>query len=385
MKNQTAQTPFTIRAEKKQDGSGELMIYGIIDDFESWYSDDVVTPKAVDAALKDLADVSTLNVRINSFGGSVFAGNAIIAMLNRFQAEKNVYIEGLAASMAAVIACGTNGKVYMTENSLMMTHPASSVAVGNAKDMRDEAELLDKVDAIIRNIFSKRFKGSDEQFGELMDYNRDKWLTADEALEFGLIDEIEESVSIAACLETLLVNGGKLSAVAQGDDIFKLLAKGGKPTMQEPEKNGAGGTPEDATKTDAAKAEATKAVTDEQDASKSVSDAVTFDPIAIVSDWIKDKLGEETTPETVIALAEYGKAYQADLIADAIKAGIQAQGNDFPADSMKSAFAKMSPDELKDIAKAYKKSAEALLPTGRKSSIEDAAANTNEDVEAFRF
>lgn len=403
MKNQTAQMPFTIRAEKKHDNLGELMIYGIIEDFESWYDEDSVTPKAVDTALKDMGEVSTLNIRINSYGGSCFAGNAILTMLNRFPADKNVYIEGLCASMASVIACGVNGKVYMSDNSLMMTHPASSLAIGNAKDLREGADLLDKVDGIIRGIYAKRFKGAPEELDALLNYDTDKWIAADEALEMGLIDEIEKTIPVAACMETLFSNGGKLSAVAKSDDIFKILAKGGKPIMQKDNENTAGGTPaaentvENATQEAQGDAGVSAVITDAivsdqgeqahagKPATKPVSNTPFPNNTDIIHGWIRDQFGDDATADSIAGLVEYGKDYRDTLVNDAVKAGVQAQGNDFPAETMQIAFAKMTPDEIKAITQSYRKSAEAALPTGRKSAVSDENAAANENVDAYRI
>src|SRR5690554_4888276 len=84
------------------DGVGELYLYGEISD-TTWWGDEV-TPKQFITDLKSLGDIRTLNVYINSYGGDVFAGHAIHSQLKRHKATINVYIDGVAASAASIIA-----------------------------------------------------------------------------------------------------------------------------------------------------------------------------------------------------------------------------------------------------------------------------------------
>ena len=82
--------------------TGELTLYGEISN-ETWYGDEV-TPKEFKAGLESLGDIETLNIYINSPGGDVFAGQTIYSILKRHNAHKNIYVDGLAASIASVIA-----------------------------------------------------------------------------------------------------------------------------------------------------------------------------------------------------------------------------------------------------------------------------------------
>ncbi len=190
---------------KSSGKTGELYIFGQITDTK-WYDDDN-TPTSIKQALEDMGDIDTLEIRVNSEGGSVFAGLAIIGVIDNFKSKKNCktvsIVEGLAASMASVIACSAD-KVVMKENAFMMIHPASSFAWGNSEDLRRTADLLEKVDGQLRDIYMKRFNDSREKLNELVD--AETWLTAKEAKGYGLCDEIQESVKLAACANGIIFN-----------------------------------------------------------------------------------------------------------------------------------------------------------------------------------
>jgi ATP-dependent Clp protease protease subunit len=96
--------------------TGELTLYGEIASV-TWYGDEV-TPKEFKADLDALGDIDTLNIYINSSGGDVFAGQAIHSMLKRHKANKNVYIDGLAASISSVIAMAGD-TIFMPKNAFV--------------------------------------------------------------------------------------------------------------------------------------------------------------------------------------------------------------------------------------------------------------------------
>ena len=189
----------------KEDTSNEadLYLYNIIDDFAyEGYSD------SADSILKDindLGDIKQLNVYINSPGGSVFEGISIENMLERQKLKGcfiNVVIDGLAASIAGVIAMAGD-KISMPENALMMVHRASCGCFGNADEMRKQIEVLDKIDTVLINTYVNRSGGllSKGDVQAMFD-SGDTWLTAEEAKNFGLCDEITESLKVAACAKS---------------------------------------------------------------------------------------------------------------------------------------------------------------------------------------
>lgn len=184
--------------------SGELLLYGDISS-STWYGDEV-TPSAFAQDLKGLGDISILNIYINSGGGDVFAGQAIYSMLKRHPAQKNVYIDGLAASIASVIAMAGD-TVYMPRNAMLMIHKAWTMAIGNANDLRKLADDMDKIDESILSTYQAKTGLEAEKLIEMV--NAETWLTADEAVAFGFADELEETKQIAASMnkDHLTMNG----------------------------------------------------------------------------------------------------------------------------------------------------------------------------------
>lgn len=181
---------------KINDSVGEIDIYGEIID-ESWRMSDTETsaPSFKDA-LKELKDVKQITVNINSGGGDVFSGVAIHNMLKSHKAHVTVKIDGLAASIASVIAMAGD-KVIIPRNAMLMIHNAWTFAVGNASDLRKQAEDLEKINSVVINSYLDKNPEIDEDtLRSLMD--EETWLTAQEAKDFGLVDEIAEPNKAAA-------------------------------------------------------------------------------------------------------------------------------------------------------------------------------------------
>lgn len=187
---------WDIKASAADEKVGEAFIYGDIVSYK-WYSEDIT---AADFAkdLKTLGDdIETLNIYINSYGGSVFQGQAIYSQLNRYKADKNVYIDGIAASAASFIAMAGD-KIYMPENAMMMIHNPWSFAFGEASDMRKEAEVLDKIREAMLPCYLNHAgdKLTEAKLIELLD--AETWLTAKDAFDIGLCDVVLEAKEIAA-------------------------------------------------------------------------------------------------------------------------------------------------------------------------------------------
>lgn len=178
---------------KATDTKGELYLYGDISDY-SW-SGDEITPKQFKSDLDSLGDITQLDIYINSPGGDVFAGQAIYTMLNRHKAYKTVYIDGLAASIASVVAMAGD-KVVMPKNAMMMIHKAWSIMMGNSTDMRKIADDMDKMEESIVAVYQAKTGLETDKINEIM--AAETWLTAEDALSYGFIDEIEKAVNMAA-------------------------------------------------------------------------------------------------------------------------------------------------------------------------------------------
>ncbi|MCL6443920.1 MAG: Clp protease ClpP [Alicyclobacillus sp.] len=191
---------WSFKSSAEDPSIGELSLYGPIDN-ETWWGDEI-TPKMFKDELNKLGNIAALNVYINSPGGDVFAGQAIHSMLARHPAKVNVYVDGLAASVASVIAMAGD-QVVMPKNAMMMIHNPWTFAVGNSADFRKLADDLDKVRESLIAAYQSKSSLPKEDIIALMD--AETWLTADEAVQYGFADQIEESKQVAACLR-----GGKL-------------------------------------------------------------------------------------------------------------------------------------------------------------------------------
>jgi ClpP class serine protease len=120
---------------------------------------------------------------------------AIYNVLKKRTAETTVYIEGIAASMGSVIALAAD-KVVMAENSLFMIHNAWGGAMGEAKELKKTANLLEKISNEIADIYIKKTKLPYDKVKEMMD--EETWLNAEEALDLGFIDSISDAIKVAA-------------------------------------------------------------------------------------------------------------------------------------------------------------------------------------------
>jgi ATP-dependent Clp endopeptidase proteolytic subunit ClpP len=176
---------FTFKAADEA-GDAEILLYDFIG--YDWWTDTGITALAFRDQLQALGDVQRLTVRINSPGGDVWDGMSIYNLLSQFQADTTVVIDGIAASVASLIAMAGD-TVKAAEVSQMMIHDAWSIVAGNEQDMRDMADILTKIDQQIADTYALR-SGSKtaKQFREIM--NKDTYLTAQEALEWGLVDEV---------------------------------------------------------------------------------------------------------------------------------------------------------------------------------------------------
>tara|TARA_R110002051_G_scaffold91223_1_gene160380 strand:+ start:599 stop:1633 length:1035 start_codon:yes stop_codon:yes gene_type:complete len=173
--------------QNKADNSADVYIFNEIGTYG-------ITAQDFISDIKDLKD-TPINLHVNSIGGDVFDGMAIYNVIKRREARTTVYIEGIAASIATIIALGAD-EVIMAENSLFMIHNAWGGAMGEAKDMRKTADTLEKISSELTDIYMKKTGLSYEALAEMMD--EETWLNAQEAFDYGFIDTISDSIKVAA-------------------------------------------------------------------------------------------------------------------------------------------------------------------------------------------
>ncbi|MFD9256936.1 head maturation protease, ClpP-related [Streptomyces sp. NPDC059538] len=139
---------------------------------------------------RELAAVSASEITVNlsSPGGEIFEGIAIYNALRTHPANVTVRVSALAASIASVIA-QAGDRIVMLSGSQMMIHEGSGLCMGNAEDMLQMAQLLDRQSANIADIYAERAGGSTEEWRERM--KAETWFNAEEAVAAGLADEVE--------------------------------------------------------------------------------------------------------------------------------------------------------------------------------------------------
>lgn len=200
-KKNRCRTVGSIEIRNQTDNAADLCFFGDINseslgEWQKYYPEDKA-PKDVQDFLDQLDGVSKINVHINSGGGSVFGGIAIYNILKRYNAEITVYVEGLAASIASVIAMAGD-KIIIPENAQMMIHKPSSITWGNAGDMRKQADILDGCQKVILNTYMQHVKEgvTAEEINTLID--AETWKNGEEWQEYFDIEVGEKSLA-AAC------------------------------------------------------------------------------------------------------------------------------------------------------------------------------------------
>lgn len=191
--------------EMKQalNNEADVFIYGEITNYRWDESDTTATSFQKD--LKALGDVSQINLHVNSPGGSVFEGIAIGNMLKSHKAKVTAHVDALAASIASVIVASCD-EVIMPENSMLMIHNPWSGIIGNAADMRKQADDLDKIaeSSVLTYLSKGGDKLTEERIKEIMD--EETWLSAKDAFDLGLADEVTGTNQIAASVSQEVFN-----------------------------------------------------------------------------------------------------------------------------------------------------------------------------------
>ena len=182
-------------AEGEAPKPAEVLIYGNIGD--RWNEDGVIASELV----RDLSalEADTINLRINSYGGSVPDGLAIYNALRRHKATVNVFVDGVAISCASYIAMAGD-TITMAKNAQMMIHGPWTIAAGNATDLREQADILDRYAKAMASAYADKSGKTYEDALALLTDRKDHWFLADEAKAEGFADEVGDEVAVAASL-----------------------------------------------------------------------------------------------------------------------------------------------------------------------------------------
>ena len=139
--------------------------------------------------------IGEITCRVNTVGGSIIDGMGVSALIKSSEVPVNIIVDGVCASIGTYFLCA--GKTRkMRKSALLMMHSASGVCFGTAKDMRNEADVIEMFENLLATAYSERTgKTKEEIIATYFDGN-DHWLTADEALAIGMVDEIVEDDKI---------------------------------------------------------------------------------------------------------------------------------------------------------------------------------------------
>lgn len=188
-KDESKRSWYEIKA--KADKS-EIWLYDEIG--KNWFGEGI-------GAKEFLAEINAIksphiDMHINSPGGAVFEGAAIYNAIKRHPATVHTYIDGIAASIASVIALAGD-RIIMAANALFMIHNPSGMAFGTAEEMRKTADILDKVCGTMIGTYMEKSGKTEAEIKALLDAQT--FMDADEAMEAGFCDEIGLEMDMAAC------------------------------------------------------------------------------------------------------------------------------------------------------------------------------------------
>lgn len=210
------QSWYSIKA--KANDTAEISIY---DEIGFWG----VSAASFAQDLKDCGNnLKQINLHIHSPGGDVFDGIAIYNLLKNHPANVTVYIDGLAASMASVIAMAGN-EVIMPENAMMMIHKPWGIQGGDAEDMRKYADLLDKVENTLIPAYASKTGKTPEELAEML--SAETWLNGKECVEQGFADKLAEPLVAMASIKSRKLEDFENMPKAMKDMLFKPQGNAG--------------------------------------------------------------------------------------------------------------------------------------------------------------
>lgn len=201
----------------------EVNIYGVI----GW---DVSAQQFIREA-KDIGlfEAKHIVMRLHTPGGDVMDGFAIFNILSGLSAKIDIYVDGMAASMGSVLACLPNATLHMPENAWLMIHKPWGGSVGDADDLRDYAEFLDRNEAMLLKAYTGKTGKSEEEIKAML--KPDTWLNGSEAKEHGFVDHVIAPLKAAALLTH---RTEELNMPKALQSLMGARAEGGQPPATAP-------------------------------------------------------------------------------------------------------------------------------------------------------
>lgn len=174
--------------------AAELLVFGDIG--ETGFGNTVTALDVAQRIAALPATVETIVVRINSYGGSVSDGLAIYAELRSHPARVVVVVESIAASIASLIAMAGDEVIIRPDALLMIHAPWIGSSSGNANDLRETAENLDRYAAAMAPAYARKAGWKESEATKLLSDGKDHWFTAEECVQLGLADRIEDGPAL---------------------------------------------------------------------------------------------------------------------------------------------------------------------------------------------
>lgn len=186
---------FRLEVVKKDEKAVVYLAGDIVDErpLDWWTGEpmegDYITPKEVREIFEKIEE-DDIELHINSYGGSVFASISIFNYLQSLGKNITTINDGICASGASLIFMVGDERI-MPENTMLMIHRASTFAWGNCNELREQADILEKLDnSTVMVNYKAHFNGTDEELMELID--KETWLSADECLEKGFCTKVKK-------------------------------------------------------------------------------------------------------------------------------------------------------------------------------------------------
>lgn len=213
------------RAAVQDDGTLDLLVYEDIG--PDWWGDGGVTAKTVKQQIDNAGAFDRISVRINSPGGDAFEGVAIMNLLKAQKKPVDVYIDGIAASAASIIAMA-GSTITMGKSAMMMVHNAWTFCMGDGDAMRKCADTLDKISESIGSAYVARTGKTADEIKSIMD--AETWMGAEECVQEGFATSVAEDEDDSAM--ALARSFRQLAKLKNVPESLKVSAENGACTCQ---------------------------------------------------------------------------------------------------------------------------------------------------------
>lgn len=208
-----------------------IYLYGTIG--EDWWDENAVSAGEFVKQLNAF-NGEPVHIFVNSSGGSAFDGSAIYSAITRYTGKVTAHIDGLAASAASFCILSAD-EVIVSPSAMMMIHNAWTYAAGNAIELREMADSLEKLDETITGIYTRKTGMSAEEVAAMM--RVETWMTAEEAIEMGFADTMGDAANVSAN-----VNARMFAMFKNPPDFAKNAAPEPAASVEEPASSNAGET-----------------------------------------------------------------------------------------------------------------------------------------------